>query len=69
MTTPVNNRPGRAGFQSRHFLQHHPAQGAVQGELRRHGRKPIRVMKFGGTSVGDASAIGKVAEIIRAAAR
>jgi aspartate kinase len=69
MTTPVNNRPGRAGFQSRHFLQHHPVPGAVQGELRRHGRKPIRVMKFGGTSVGDASAIGKVVEIIRAAAR
>jgi bifunctional aspartokinase / homoserine dehydrogenase 1 len=31
-------------------------------------RKPLRVMKFGGTSVGDACCIGKVAEIIRAAA-
>src|SRR5467141_1651809 len=32
-------------------------------------RKPLRVMKFGGTSVADASCIGKVVEIIRAASR
>jgi aspartate kinase len=32
-------------------------------------KKPLRVMKFGGTSVGDASCIGKVVEIIRAASR
>jgi bifunctional aspartokinase / homoserine dehydrogenase 1 len=32
-------------------------------------RRPLRVMKFGGTSVGDVSSIGKVVEIIRAAAR
>ena len=31
--------------------------------------RQLQVMKFGGTSVGDASAIGKVAEIIQAAAR
>src|SRR5438094_7507075 len=30
---------------------------------------PLRVMKFGGTSVGDASCIAKVVEIIRAASR
>jgi len=29
-------------------------------------RKPLRVLKFGGTSVGDASAIARVVEIIRA---
>jgi len=32
-------------------------------------RKPLQVMKFGGTSVGDASCIRKVVEIIRTAAR
>ncbi|HXR16995.1 MAG TPA: aspartate kinase [Terriglobales bacterium] len=31
--------------------------------------KPLRIMKFGGTSVGDASCIQKVVEIIRAASR
>ena len=31
--------------------------------------KPLQVMKFGGTSVGDAVCIGKVVEIIRTAAR
>src|SRR6266436_2798444 len=33
----------------------------------RPGRRPLRVMKFGGTSVGDASCIEKVVEIIREA--
>jgi aspartokinase/homoserine dehydrogenase 1 len=32
-------------------------------------RKPVQVMKFGGTSVGDASCIGRVVEIIRNASR
>jgi aspartate kinase len=32
-------------------------------------KKSLRVMKFGGTSVGDASCIGRVVEIIRAASR
>ncbi|MGB0107543.1 MAG: hypothetical protein WBP52_03495, partial [Terriglobales bacterium] len=32
-------------------------------------KTPLRIMKFGGTSVGDASAIQKVLEIIRAASR
>jgi len=32
-----------------------------------HGKRPLRVFKFGGTSVGDASCILKVADIIRAA--
>jgi aspartokinase/homoserine dehydrogenase 1 len=49
----------------RHFLQRHP----VQSHVRESARKPLRVMKFGGTSVGDASCIAKVAEITRAASR
>jgi bifunctional aspartokinase / homoserine dehydrogenase 1 len=32
-------------------------------------RRPVQVMKFGGTSVGDASCIGRVVEIIRGASR
>ena len=32
-------------------------------------RKPLQVMKFGGTSVGDASCIEKVVGIIRDASR
>jgi len=32
-------------------------------------KKPLRIMKFGGTSVGDASCIARVAEIVRDAAR
>jgi aspartate kinase len=32
-------------------------------------KKPLRIMKFGGTSVGDASSIEKVVDIIRDAAR
>jgi aspartokinase/homoserine dehydrogenase 1 len=65
MTNPMNNRPLRAGLPSRHFQPHHP----VSAEVRHNSKKPVRVMKFGGTSVGDASCIAKVVEIIRAAAR
>ncbi len=38
-------------------------------QLTKTGKKPLRVMKFGGTSVGDATRIRKVVEIIRDAAR
>lgn len=41
----------------------------VHAPLREHSKKLLRVMKFGGTSVGDASSIGKVADIVRAAVR
>jgi len=65
MTTPVNTRPQRSGLHGRHYLQHHPAPA----EMRQNSKKPVRVMKFGGTSVGDASCIARVVEIIRAASR
>jgi aspartokinase/homoserine dehydrogenase 1 len=39
------------------------------GQLHENVKKPLRVMKFGGTSVGDASCIQRVVEIVRAAAR
>jgi aspartokinase/homoserine dehydrogenase 1 len=69
MTSLTNNRLVRTGLQSRHYLQHQAVSAPVNGEVRRSPRKPIRVMKFGGTSVGDASAIKKVVEIVRSAAR
>lgn len=39
----------------------------VPNKLRANAKKPLRVMKFGGTSVNDASCIEKVADIIKAA--
>src|SRR6267142_325372 len=42
---------------------------AESRQLDRPGRRPLRVMKFGGTSVGDASCIEKVVEIIREASQ
>jgi aspartokinase/homoserine dehydrogenase 1 len=51
-------------FSERH-IQHRP----VQSQIRKNVRKPLRVMKFGGTSVGDASCINRVVEIVQAAAR
>jgi bifunctional aspartokinase / homoserine dehydrogenase 1 len=42
---------------------------SVHGQLRGNAKKPLRVMKFGGTSVADASSIEKVADIVHAAAR
>ncbi len=77
MTAPMNNRSLRAGLPSRHFPQHHsvpapvqaPVQAPVPAEVHRNLDKPVRVMKFGGTSVGDASCIARVVEIIRAASR
>ena len=42
---------------------------SVHGQLRGNAKKPLRVMKFGGTSVANASSIEKVADIVHAAAR
>jgi aspartokinase/homoserine dehydrogenase 1 len=41
----------------------------MKSQLSRTVKKPLRIMKFGGTSVGDASSIEKVADIIRDASR
>jgi|HubBroStandDraft_6_1064221.scaffolds.fasta_scaffold58599_2 aspartokinase/homoserine dehydrogenase 1 len=45
----------------------HPQPHIVRDQLRSNAKKPLRVMKFGGTSVGDASCIQKVVDIVRAA--
>lgn len=41
------------------------SQSTIASEM----KKPLRIMKFGGTSVGDAACIERVAEIVRDAAR
>jgi aspartate kinase len=70
MTPPVKAHAAHAGltsqrseFFSERFLQHHPVPAYVRGM----GRKTLQVMKFGGTSVGDAACIEQVVEIIRTA--
>ena len=63
MTNPQKIHPSRAGLPER--LQRRSVLGRLQGTERR----PLRVMKFGGTSVGDAGCIGRVIEIVRAAWR
>jgi aspartokinase/homoserine dehydrogenase 1 len=52
-------------YHSERFLQHRRVPTQARGNM----KKPLRVMKFGGTSVGDPSCISKVVEIIRAASR
>src|SRR2546425_1798248 len=48
----------------------HLLQGChIQGQTWENAGEPLRIMKFGGTSVGDASCIRKVVDIIRAASR
>jgi aspartokinase/homoserine dehydrogenase 1 len=49
------------------FMSEHGSQDRALAD--RNMKKPLRVMKFGGTSVGDASCIEKVVEIIRSSAR
>ncbi len=61
-TVPVPKRPHRP-FSLRTAGPHASVQ-----PLREHLRRPLAVMKFGGTSVGDASRILNVAGIIRDAA-
>jgi aspartokinase/homoserine dehydrogenase 1 len=72
MTTPLKGHTARAGLPSRaseFFSEHFSQHRAVPGRLRNPGKKPLRVMKFGGTSVGNASCIERVVEIIRTAGR
>jgi len=44
-------------------------QFSSQKQGRTEMKKPLKVMKFGGTSVGDACCIAKVVEIIRSASQ
>jgi len=47
--------------------EHLPAERNSHSLVRNNPNRPLRIMKFGGTSVGNASCIQKVIEIIRAA--
>src|SRR6266436_2673081 len=51
------------------FSDRVPQRRAAHSQVRTNVDRRLRVMKFGGTSVGDASCIARVVEIIRAAAR
>jgi aspartokinase/homoserine dehydrogenase 1 len=52
-------------IQSDPLLKHH----LIHVPKRKSAEKPLRVMKFGGTSVGDAASIRRVVEIVRQASR
>lgn len=63
-------QPAKVLAKAAEFFTKRPLQPhLVETPARRTAKKSLRVMKFGGTSVGDASCIAKVMEIIRAAAR
>ena len=65
----MNSRPQRTSWTGRHFPAHHaPHAGVVHPHAEQVAAKPLVVMKFGGTSVGDAAAIARVVEIVRAGA-
>ncbi len=72
MTIPPKDRSASAGFPhptaepfSERFLQHRH----TSARARAIGKKPLRVLKFGGTSVGDVSCIERVTDIIQDASR
>ena len=72
MTIPPKDRSASAGFPHRtaesfseRFLQHRH----TSARARAIGKKPLRVLKFGGTSVGDVSCIERVTDIIQDASR
>jgi aspartokinase/homoserine dehydrogenase 1 len=72
MTNPLKSRSTRAespSLSSEFYAGHGHPHRLVPGRLRSAGKKPLRVMKFGGTSVGDASCMERVVEIIRTALR
>ncbi len=54
---------------SEYFFEPFPQLRSARHQIHRSPGKQLRVMKFGGTSVGDASCIEKVVQIIRAASQ
>jgi aspartokinase/homoserine dehydrogenase 1 len=65
----VNPRPEGTARLPEFYPAHVLHPRSVHEQRRGSAKKPLRVMKFGGTSVGDASSIAKVVAIVRAAAR
>jgi bifunctional aspartokinase / homoserine dehydrogenase 1 len=70
MTNPLRNRASSVSLSAVTSdpcpVQVRPPR-AVPNKVLANAKKPLRVMKFGGTSVNDASCIEKVADIIKAA--
>jgi aspartokinase/homoserine dehydrogenase 1 len=64
----TNPRPDGNARTSEFYPAHVLHPRVIHGQLHENVKKPLRVMKFGGTSVGDASCIQRVVEIVRAAA-
>jgi bifunctional aspartokinase / homoserine dehydrogenase 1 len=73
MTAPLKNRDSSSASSAESVARRIVGAPAnhqhrlIHGLLRDHSKKSLRVMKFGGTSVADASCIAKVADIVRAA--
>jgi aspartokinase/homoserine dehydrogenase 1 len=65
----VNSRSEGTARMSEFYPAHVLHSRLVHDESRGNAKKLLRVMKFGGTSVGDASCIEQVVAIVRAAAR
>lgn len=49
------------------FADRVPQRRTVHHQIRKNANRPVRVMKFGGTSVGDAACIGRVVDIVLSA--
>ena len=71
MTTSPKSRIGRAGLPSRvlETSTQRSQHRHFSGQVRRNSGKPLLIMKFGGTSVGDAACMQKVVEIVQAVSR
>jgi bifunctional aspartokinase / homoserine dehydrogenase 1 len=71
MTIPSQGPAGRAAQHRRSsefFSEHFTHPRSAPSCPRAIGKKPLRVMKFGGTSVGDAACIARVVGIVQSAA-
>jgi bifunctional aspartokinase / homoserine dehydrogenase 1 len=66
---PASSRPDGNARSSEFYPSHVLHPRVVHSQPHENVKKPLRVMKFGGTSVGDASCIQRVVEIVRAASR
>jgi aspartokinase/homoserine dehydrogenase 1 len=70
MTIPAKNLAQRAGLPgkaSEFFSEHPHPHRALHGHSRGAAKRPLAIMKFGGTSVGDASCVERVVSIVRSA--
>ena len=65
----VNPRPDGSARASEFYPAHVLHPRVVHEQVHANAKKPLRVMKFGGTSVDDASCIQRVVDIVRNATR